>query len=26
MTPDSFRVSFAPLSLQEVYHLADDGA
>jgi len=26
MTPDSFRVSFAPLSLQEVYQLADDGA
>jgi molybdopterin synthase catalytic subunit len=26
MTQDSFRISFAPLSLQEVYQLADDGA
>jgi molybdopterin synthase catalytic subunit len=26
MTQDSFRISFAPLSLEEVYQLADDGA
>jgi len=26
MTLDNFRISFAPLCLQEVYQLADDGA
>ncbi|NEP76294.1 MAG: molybdenum cofactor biosynthesis protein MoaE [Okeania sp. SIO2G5] len=25
-SPDSFKMSFAPLSLEEVYQLADDGA
>ncbi|MEG3440074.1 molybdenum cofactor biosynthesis protein MoaE [Pannus brasiliensis CCIBt3594] len=26
LTGDSFRITFAPLSLEEVYRLADDGA
>ena len=26
MTPDSFKMAFAPLSLEAVYRLADDGA